>query len=216
MTHIRSLYPDVRLNCPGAPDIAIARATRRAVRDFLIRSEVWTSELVNPMPYTQAAAAYDPQSQAPVGTTIASILSVRWRPTGQEILFLTKDQLTESFPGWETETDAAPEFYTLPAPSVARLYPIAEGTVPSAVEMTVALTLDDNQVDIPSWLYFKYDDDLVAGALGILYAMPRQEWTDLKLAGPRALQFEGAVALARSAAAASHGKPTYEVSYGGI
>jgi hypothetical protein len=213
---LKALYPLIRLNAPGVPNVVLDVVAEVAARDFLTRTEVWTSELVNPMPYSEGATLYDPTPQIPSGTTLVSIQKVRWRPTGEEILFLTGDQLNESFPGWETETDEAPEYYTLNAPTVARLYPIADATVPAAVEMSVSLTIAPGQTTFPDWIFNQYQDALVAGALARLYKMPRREWTDLRLAGVAKQEFDTAVDEARSAAQSSFGHPTYEVIYGGL
>lgn len=216
MAELKQFRTDVRLAVPSVPDVVIDRAAFRAVRDFLTRSKVWTSELVNPMPYTPGARSYDPSPQVPVGSAPVAIHGVRWRPTGEEVEFLTKEQLTESFPGWETETDVAPEYWTLNSPIDVRLYPLASAQVPDAVEMTVTLTMADGYVAFPTWIYTKYGEEILPGVLSRIYSMADQDWTNPQLAGAHAASFEASIKKAYSAADTNFGRPKFEVAYGGI
>jgi hypothetical protein len=216
MPAISIFRPDVRLAIPGAPNIVIDRMALRMLNDFFTKTDVWTSELSAPMAYTAGTVTYDPTPLVPVGAVPSKILAMRWRPTGEEILFLTSQQLDESFAGWETETDAAPEYYTLEAPAVARLYPIASETVPSAIEMTVSLTVAQSAVSFPDWIYTKFSEELIAGVMARMYAMNQREWTNVRLAAAHNTEYQSAIQAATSAADASFGRPVREVAYGGI
>jgi hypothetical protein len=216
MALLTSLRTDIRLNASAVPDVLIDRVLWRAARDFLTRTELWTSELSASMAYTAAAVSYDPTSLIPANTELVRIQSIRWLPDPYTLLFRTKEQLTANTPDWETAINTVPYLWTMMVPNVARLYPIASATVAAALSMTVSLTIPDAYTQIPDTIYRRHRDDILNGAQAILFQMPKKEWTDPRFAGNCGMLYEAAVAKAIAEASASFGRPTYQTAYGGI
>lgn len=216
MALLTSLKPDIRLNTPSAPDVVIERACWRTAKDFLIDTELWKVELTSPMDYTLGATSYDPASRLPTGTEAVTIVSMRWRPTGGPINFMTRRQLDDQVEKWETKTSTTPTAYTLPVPNVARLYPIASATTASAVEMTVSLTITDNYASIPDWLFSKYRDVLIDGVCAMLYLMPQREWSNPNLGAQIYQRYVAGRSEAKAQGDAGFNSPAYQTTYGGI
>jgi hypothetical protein len=49
-----------------------------------------------------------------------------------------------------------------------------------------------------------------------LYLMPKKDWSDLKLGAAYKAEFEASMRSVKSEAESDYGRPTLEVSYGGL
>lgn len=218
MANITDFRTDVRIYVPAAPDLAIDRAARRALHEFLRRSEVYRSEIVNgPLDYTLSATSLSLAAAVPSGTQLVRPRTLRWViGDGRIIPFKTKAQLDELLPDWETETAAEPQYWTMDATDTVRLVPIASATTASAISATVSLSLLDSSTTVPDWIYYRYRETILPGIYSLLYAMPQREWSDPRLAANYGAMFEFNIVKASSDASAEQGRPTRTVKYGGI
>jgi hypothetical protein len=208
--------PHIRLMADNAPDSLCDLVAWRALNEFFQSTELWKVSLAKPLDFVVGLTSYDPTSVLPTGTNAARICKLRWRPTGEDIRFLTRDQLDESFPGWELEDDLAPEYYTNLTHGTVRLYPFAAGLVPAAIEMTVAVTISTPTSQFPAEFFTSYIEDVLPGMYAKLQEMPNKKWSSPRDALANSAKFMAAIAKGKSKAEADFGRPEYQTSYGGI
>jgi hypothetical protein len=136
---------------------------------------------------------------------------------GEPVHPRTYSWLDQNTSDWRGQTDIAAKWYVRDGNNTLRLSPTPSSTSANLYTARVAVkplltatTLDDLLVN-------KFSEDLIHGALGQLYLIPRKPWTDLNLGQYHQALFSESFAGARTAAAEEFetGVPR-KVKYGGL
>lgn len=219
MASIIDFRRDVHLYIAQVPDVVIDRTAYRVLNDFLVRSEVYRTE-ITPVAYEAASETYDLTTSAPADTQLVKVVSIRYTPPGgpdERLPFATKQQLDVVHPDWMTATGTKPIYWTLENPYEVRLYPIGPVTpVAGAVAGTIALTIPENVQTIPDWLYNRYSEWILPGIYSRLFLMPQREWSDAALGASFAQLYEEKIKMGKTESDADQGRPMRATSYGGL
>ena len=169
-TAFSTLYDDIRLDIPGAPDALIEQALNRTARFFcrevpVLRctSEIWLIP-------DRADYILD----IPANTVVGHIISLDYNdsliPGTNETMLDKKDK------GWRIQTGTTIENYLQPRLGTIRLYPIPEESEPDAIKAHLSLIPTRDATGFEENLMARYDDLLIDGALSWLFSRPSQKW----------------------------------------
>ncbi len=215
MATILSLVPDVRVEIPEIPSFVAERQLLRALRDFAEQTRAWR---VNVQVSTVATiATINLATVIPSNTELVDIVSIKnisgsVPPTPRTFAWLDKN-----VSDWRTSTALEAKWFMLQGNNTLRLVPTPSDTVTNQYDLRVAVKPTLVATVIDDVIANKYDEVLVHGALGRLYAIPRKPWTDTNLAGFHLGVFTSAIPAARTEAAEEFqtGIPR-KVKYGGL
>ncbi len=182
-------------------------AIKRAAIQFCKESWVW-KYFQDPIDLVAFENTYD--LEPPQGAGVAAVMRV----TIAELDLDPKspDDLDRDMPGWRQKS-GQPKYFTQIDSEQVILAPASDYNLAAGIHMTLALAPDLKANAIPSWIANEYFYDIVDGALAYLMKMPKQEWTDLKLAMDYEDKFHKAIANARADAMSGLGRaPTRTTS----
>lgn len=185
-------------------------------------------------------AKYDPATPANDITTVRTnrVHKVRWEPTQELIPYKTLEELDTLQTDWATQTAKKPLAWTVDVSGFAgetvpavRLYPypaIVGDNTTSALSffvshtVTECETLDDiyaiettATAGIADWIFRRYREGLVAGALSKALLVPNVDWSNPGLAQKFEADFERAKVKAKSEADVGQSNWAGTVVYGG-
>lgn len=191
--------------------------------------------------YTIPNARYNPTGPVDTAPYVRTdrVLRVKWVPTGDEVRKVTMLQLDMERPTWMSDTGKEPlcwapyvsGFADFSVPRV-RFYPfpaaVGDDTA-AALKFLVSHTVIETETPdevfaiesaathngIADWLFRRYRETLVAGALARALVVPGVDWTNEKLGMMYAAAFDSGVVKARSETQAGQTTSTVLVSYGG-
>ena len=178
------LYADIKLSIPGAIDTVIYHALWSTIDDFLVETNVWVEEIPvsvqpNVYQYTITPAGkggiirllmvYDPANAAP---------DKRW--TQQSIQFQPPDQIIVPYS---------------PSTLTTWMAAVSKRIIDPPLSATLPMPTTDNNI---VWIFDRYRDGLVSGALGKLFMQPSKPYTNPQLAGFHRQQYTSARSRART------------------
>jgi hypothetical protein len=220
MTEIAGVYPKVRIEAPGAPDILVEDVVADSMKDFFRESEVWRYSVPSLLDWTQAQTfpTLTPGSEIPAGTRMKRLDELKYgKNEGRIVPFYTRQDMDCVFPIWETKTGSAPLAWTNdPTSDSPRIIPIATADVTGSLFLRVIL-VPTTLTDIPDFFYDEFHDVWRWGALARLLKMPGRDWTNLQLAAYYRALYDDEIVRAKSRAQAEFGQPNKRLmAYGGI
>lgn len=177
MVRTTALLPMFMSNVPTCPDFVAERAVRQAAIIFCETSRAWR----HVSRHTLVGGAH--VLVAPPNTAIHEIEFADWN--GQK---LTPMQFTNL----DSTREGQPEYITQVSPGEVALYPALTVGLPDQLELSVFLKplatsaygmlMDDPLHDIndviPDFLVSIHGTILARGALGLIFAIPNQPWSD--------------------------------------
>jgi hypothetical protein len=145
------------------------------------------------------------------------VISLKNTDGGTPVKPRTQAWLDKNLSDWRNEENDLASYYMLDSNNTLRLTPTPASTVAAQYYARVAVKPLLTATTVDDVVLNKYDELLIHGALGRLYALPRKPWTDLQLASYHTAQFTLGIPAARTEAAEEFqtGIPR-KVKYGGL
>jgi len=183
--------PELATHVAGCPNPLITNALTTAATEFCTRTLCWQERLAavdvtkSSFPYTIPVASHAAHATL-VRVMAAQIENLILKPTSYEDL--------DHLPAWDTQ-EGTPYGFLITSQGTLLAYPLpSEATT---LRLTVALTVERAATVLEEFLYIRWRDVLVHGALRILHAMPDKPWSKPDLVGLHTKPFEQGVAAAR-------------------
>ena len=169
--NLSGFFPYVAPEVLGCPEPVIARMVLQAASDFCIRTQSWT-ELQDPIALVAGTRDYD--VPVPVGAYLASIREV-WVGTRQ-----IHPVTLPSVGGFNSGTMGDPTGYNMSTGNgVISVFPTPEViTSDSVLYVRGAYAPTLTATTLPDYLLTKYQEEIVAGTLARLMAMPMASWSN--------------------------------------
>ena len=190
--------------------------------------------------YAVPNARYNPTGPVNSNPTVVTdrVLAVRWVPTGRLIDKITREQADLFYPNWMTDTNAEPTVW-FPYPSgfagatvpAVRLYPYpaaagdnTTGALRFLVSHTVVEAETPDEVfalesdvtgNVADWVFRRYRETLLNGALSKALAVPTVDWSNPQFAATLAVAFSLGIDRARSETQAGQTTSSGVIAYGG-
>lgn len=171
-THVREFVPFLEANCPEADNALLRLTVILTALDFCKKSHIHQET----MP-TLDLEAGEPTYQIvlPPYCDLAGIRAVYIN--GNEIEAKSPDSLNREMPGWKN-MESDPIWYHQDEPKTVRLIPAPREPAAGALSIRVALQPSPKSQHVWDRLYTDYFNEILAGALSKLLAMPKKPWTD--------------------------------------
>lgn len=160
--------PQIRLEVAGCPDPVLKDALLKVATDFCTRSLCWNEPLAavsvtdTSFPYTIPVAAH---------ATLTRLIAVRAPGKLHPITYTDLDMVTD----WETQK-GSPTHYLFDGSGRLILFPLP--SVATQMKLRVALTPARGATVLEEFLYTRWRDPLVDGAVAELKAMKDRPWSD--------------------------------------
>jgi len=190
--NIEDLFPLVRRQAKGCPNVTLRDALRRAARELCFESWYVTRTLT--IDAVEGTNAYALQPVA--GSEEAC--AVKAAQFGEEPLLPV---LAESVP--DSGAAGSPTMFYLRLPATIVVLPVPDEDAAGALRVRVAVQPKADALLIPDELG-NFDRALASGALAWLHAMPGEQWTDVGAAERLKREFFHAKSEARRKAQAGH------------
>lgn len=161
--------PQMRLEVAGCPDPVLKDALLKVATDFCTRSLCWNEPLAvvsvtdTSFPYTIPVAAH---------ATLTRLLAVRAPGKIHPTNYAALDTVTD----WETQK-GSPTHYLFDGSGRLILFPLP--SVATQMKLRVALTPARGATVLEEFLFTRWRDPLVDGAVAELKAMKDRAWTDI-------------------------------------
>lgn len=193
MAQISDLMPYILPHVPAAPTIWAEFQTRLAVVEFCERTRCWRQIMVKNIPVSGRVMI------APHGATIHE-----FEEATLDGCDLTPSQFTATDPDEITgdETQGQAKYITQINPGEISVIPASSGKLRvscflkprhgQAIGYDPENPLDDVNNVLPQFMVTQYAEALACGALYRIMATPKQDFTDLKMAGEHKANFEEA------------------------
>lgn len=215
MAAISALVPDVRVEIPEAPSFVAERQLLRAAREFLEQTRAWRINVQ--VSTTATIATVDLTALLPADTELVDTISIKNIAGGEPVEPRTYSWLDTNSSDWRSDTTLDAKWFVLDGNNTIRFVPTPSTTVANQYDVRLAVKPLLSATVIDDIVANKYDEALIHGALGKLYALPRKPWTDMNLAQYHQLLFVSSIPGARTEAAEEFqtGVPR-KVKYGGL
>jgi hypothetical protein len=217
-----SLRGDILRHAPEVPIVLVVDTLREAAREFFTKSKAWREthsvDLVDGQStYNFTDETINTSFPNTAGTPDADI--VAWYdPVVDDSIYLTKltsPQLRRSVPysssglsNYSNPTNTSITIYGIPGAAQAGLE--LSATLALTVSRTATGVASDRMVDL-------YKDAIVQGALYRLMMMPRQPWSDPRMAGVYEALFRESILDADNRAQSEYStRVARENNYGGL
>lgn len=161
--------PYIRMEVAGCPDPVLKEALLKVATDFCTRSLCWNEQLTAvsvtdaSFPYTLPVAAH---------ATLTRLLAARAPGKLLPITYTDLDMVTD----WETQK-GSPSYYLFDGSGRLILFPLPSSAV--QMKLRVALTPSRSATVLEEFLYTKWRDALVHGAVAELKSTKDRAWTDI-------------------------------------
>lgn len=215
MAALTVLVPDVLAEIPGIPSFVAQRQLLRATRMFAEQTRAWR---VNFQLSTVAdTATYDLSSSLPTTTELVDVISIKNTGGGEPVHPKTYIWLDQNTSDWRSETDIAAKWYVLDGNNTIRFIPTPSSTTANLYDVRVSVKPLLTATVIDDVLVNKFSEEIIHGALALLYVIPNKPWTNNGLATYHQLLFSASYASARAEAADEFQTGVGRtVKYGGI
>lgn len=176
-TTYSSWLQDVSIAVPGANKDFVLDAIKNSVRDFCQSTLLWVKKL-DPINIIAGTATYT--LTAPV-VTQASVVNIdraefEGAPMGPDSM----DVLDRSDEPWRQQTGPASYSYMVDAEKVLRLRYIPTENKIGALEIWASLKPLITATVLPDFLYDEWYDCILNTAIGLLFSIPRQVFTNIQ------------------------------------
>lgn len=178
---------------PSAP--VTEAAIRNAAIEFCATSGVWC--------YTQPdgsllAGERAVELEPDMGAEVARVEAVRYRGKALQPIRLAT---------WATKPQAdGPSFWTQNDNVQILVQPTPVKSEAGAIEIDMVLQPSRSATSIPGWIWTKWGEDIVSGALARLMLMPSRPWTAVDIAVAHQNKFHNAMYAARVGTVTNRGK----------
>lgn len=179
-----TFHPLITPDVPGCPLEIVNRELAITASDFFSRTHLWREDL------TVQNTVVD-QSHYDV-TECAVIESVQWVKVDNIELVHTDDRLIN--PEYLSRT-GRPTHFWIDKETEIRLYPIPDAVFP--LDARIVLKPSRTARGVPSFVYQKWADAFVSGAIFRIARVPNKEWTNPEQAALHKNIYEQAVTNAR-------------------
>lgn len=181
MVELKSFLPSLLPYVMGCSEPLAIQALRDSAIEFCRRSLVVTTTL-DPITVTQNTASYE--LEAPDQTVIEQVLKVWFE--GKLLGAAPFEAATELY----GPAGSPRHFFGQDIDEVfsLTLLPTPDKTVRNSLRVRVALSPSRSATTVHDVLYERYEEGIVAGAKGILMAVPDQPFSDFNMAGAQAMQ----------------------------
>jgi hypothetical protein len=215
MAALTELVSDIQATIPEIPGFIAERQVLRAARQFCHETRAWRDSFQ--FSVIEALPTVALGSLIPAGTELVDIISIKNTGGGEPVHPRTYSWLDRNTSDWRSETDLNASYYVRDSNNTIRLSPTPSVTTVDLYDARVAVKPTLAATELEDGLVSRYREELISGALGHLFLIPRKPWTDLNLAQYHKAQFMVSWAGARVAAAEEHqtGVPR-KVKYGGL
>lgn len=196
---IESLYDEVAQRVGATPPL-IASAVNTALGRFLRDSTAWRERTT--FKTKPGKAEYDLGDIVEAGL-ICAITGMNVQGRSEPINPVTARDLDRRVPGWRLATGGEPRAFVAPLqPHIVRLYPVP--TEQLVIDVELALYCAPATLEVPDWIGEMYRNELVEGACGVLYRIPKKPWTDVALSKDCDQLIDDAARAARARIEKSH------------
>lgn len=215
MAALISLVEDVRASIPDIPSFVAERQLLRAARAFCQETRAWRVNIE--LSVTTTIATINLTSLLPANTELIDIISMKNTGGGDPPAKTTYAWLDKNTSDWRSETDLNARYYLLDGNSTVRLVPTPSVTTAYLYDLRVSVKPLLTATALNDLLVNRFREELIHGAMGHLYLIPRKPWTDLNLATYHQAQFMSSWPAARAAAADEFQTGVLRtVKYGGL
>jgi hypothetical protein len=164
--------PEVMPDAPDCPEVVALNAIRNAAIEFCNETLYWQAD-IGAVALTDALLPYTiapPASTVVAQVMVASLL-------GRPLAVTNIQELDNRVVNWR-EAEGQPRAVFQPDPGVLDLYPRPAGTDSYDVFIRVALAPTRASTTVDDRLHIGYLEDIAAGALSRLLAMPNRPWSN--------------------------------------
>lgn len=207
----KDFLPDLMPYVQDCPDLLGAAAVRNAAIEFCRRTQVWTYDPAL-ITLTPGTATYTPV--LPADTQLAAVLQAY---VGE--FFLppkSTDELARifRFSNWTT-MEGYPRYITMPDPTTVRVVPMLDpsSNAPDPLKLRVALMPTKTAATCADFLYGRYSEDLVYGALARIYGAATQPFSNPNMALLFQRRFNHSIYKASSDAQHAFGRNAGKVEF---
>jgi hypothetical protein len=193
--------PDV----PDCPEPLALNAIRNAAIDFCTQT-LWLQEDYGVVAVTAATLPFT--LVPPAGLSVAQIMVGVMN--GIPLVSTTIDELDSRVLGWR-DARQQPRAYFQPAPGVIDFYPRPAGTDSHDVFLRVAYAPTRTSTSVTDRLYDDYVEDIAAGAIARLMAIPGRPWTNAEAGKYYDGIFKSAKVKGAIEAAKSYGRNSQQI-----
>lgn len=169
MSDLSLWLKDLLPRTPGLHRGVATRELRLAMREFFMQSFCWR-ETLDPV---AAVAAQEQYTATPSDPTNTEVFDIK----GVEYVGVPLRVTTERPPG-TLPTGTPTWFYVLP-PNAFKIWPVPSETVADALRVRVVLMPTITATTVPDWVFQRFYDALLDGALGRLYAHPAKAYSNM-------------------------------------
>jgi hypothetical protein len=171
--------PDIVIDVPGAPNIAIERQVKLTVIDFLERSH-WLQRTTGLLDITGGAS----ERSFPVGVVSATerVLKIlkAWID-GKPVDVLGPGDVDDDWPDWKTQV-GSPQYIVRERDDTYYVVPSPSDLWTGGLRLKVAVGLLETATECDDSIRVEWRDAIAAGAKARLMRMENKPWTDLNLA----------------------------------
>lgn len=164
--------PEVLPQVPECPELLAINAIRNACIEFCLQTNWWQDDY-GTTAITTAILPYAFVTAAGVG--VAQILVAKLK--GTPLADTNINELDSKIVGWRAAT-GDPRALFQPLPGVADFYPRPAGTDSYDIFMRVAYTPLRAATTVDSTVYEAWMEEIAAGAIGRLMAIPAKAWSN--------------------------------------
>lgn len=197
---------------PECPEVMVLNATRNSCVEFCTTTMYWQAT-VEDVTLLTSELPYALDSSAPSGAGVIQPLSIHLS-TGQPLGPTTMDELDNKVYDWRNNT-GTPQNYYQPNPTMLELYPHMAGTDTVTLTMRLAFIPLRDSTTVDKILYNYFLEEIAAGALTRLMAVPNKPWSNPDGARYYREFFNNAMTVAAIEAAKSYGRTSSQVQMRG-
>lgn len=194
MANITDFLPDVRIEVAGAMDGVITSAVRKTIREFCRKTTRWRVDLPD-LTLVLGQTVYVPGDvattiQLPTDGELA--LYAGAKQNGIPLTPTRKEDMDAIQFNWQVEQGSQMQRFYPSDPLTFNVWPIpTDVTFPVQIRAAFMPTVD--AATCPDFIMDDWQETITAGAVSRLLNMADQEWTDLKTAALKRVEFlEGA------------------------
>jgi hypothetical protein len=190
ITSLMDIADDVLPLLAADPSHPVAlRMIGEAVAELCITTDVWREE-ASRLTVTPGQATYDISPNS-TDTKVARVISVFL--DGSPLPIRPTDWLDANVNGWRS-AQGTPVYCTQRHPDEVQLVPAPTSRHLRGLTMELSLQPSRAGVGIPSWIYSRYRETIVDGAVAKLMLMPDKPWSNLAMGEFRLGRFQTGMA----------------------
>ncbi len=180
----------LQIRAREAPLVMLERVVLESSREFFRKSTVWRLDFSGAITAGSDAYAFT----QPTGALIHDIIYAKLKISDINLCYLRDAGKAYITPDWE-DSAVNPKHITLIDNDTFQLLPTPSSD--DVIDLKVVLTLERTATEIDDALVEEFEDVLLDGALGRLYEMPNESWSNLKLSAYHMNRYHGGIAQAK-------------------